>query len=95
MSPPEDRPGGADISHRRTLVRSLPLMILATLAILATALVEGADIDEDTVIEGPTVWSESEYVITANITVADGGSLTINGSTLTFGSVRPRAWSTS
>ncbi len=86
MSPPEDRPGGADISHRRTLVRSLPLMILATLAILATALVEGADIDEDTVIEGPTVWSESEYVITANITVADGGSLTINGSTLTFGS---------
>jgi hypothetical protein len=60
------------------------LLILATLALFATAFAAGAIIADDTVIDGPTEWNEDEYVISANITIAAGGSLLINGSDLVF-----------
>ena len=84
MSQPEDRPGDPAGKGSGTSVRLLPLLTLAILALAATALAAGAVIDMDTVIDTPTEWSDAEYTITANITVAAGGSLTINGSDLIF-----------
>ena len=84
MTQPEDRPG--DIVSRRpgTLVLMIPLLILATLALLTTVMATAAVIDSDTVIDSTVEWSDEEYTITANVTVATGGALTINGSDLVF-----------
>jgi len=84
MTQPEDRPGDPVSRGSRASVLPLLLLILAALVLTATAVASGAVIDIDTVIDTPTEWSDAEYTITANVTVAAGGSLTIDGSDLVF-----------
>ena len=84
MTQPEDRPGDTVSRRPRTLVLLIPLLILATLALLATVMATAAVIDSDTVIDTTVEWSDEEYTITANVTIATGGALTINGSDLVF-----------
>ncbi|UCC93278.1 MAG: right-handed parallel beta-helix repeat-containing protein [Thermoplasmata archaeon] len=84
MTQPEDRPGDAASRRHGALVRSLPLLLLAALALTATVMAAGAVIDSDTVIDTPTEWNDEEVTISANVTIAAGGSLLINGSDLVF-----------
>lgn len=84
MTPPEDRPGDAHSGRHRTSVRLLPLLLLATLALLASAIAAGAVIDEDTLIDSAVEWTDAEVTVSANVTVDNGGSLTVNGSSLVF-----------
>jgi hypothetical protein len=41
-------------------------------------------IDADTVISSPTSWANGTYEVRANVTVADGGALTVRNATVAF-----------
>lgn len=84
MRHPGDRPGDQAGSRAGTVRGLLPLLVLASLAVLTASLAAGAVIDEDTLISGTVEWSDAEYAISANVTVRSGGSLLVNGSDLVF-----------
>ncbi len=48
--------------------------------------VAGVVIDQDTTIDGMVDWTDEDYTISANVTVADGGFLNVSDITLTFDS---------
>jgi hypothetical protein len=59
------------------------LAALAASAMAASTTIIGAD----TVISSPTLWANGTYEVRANVTVADGGTLTVLNATVAFRTV--------
>lgn len=62
----------------------LPLLLLVAIALAGAVGVAGEVIDEDLIIDTPVDWTDTQYTISANITVVSGGVLNITDATLTF-----------
>jgi hypothetical protein len=84
MTQSEDRPRSPAVGAPRNLSRFLPILFLVTLAVAAASMAAAVDIDQVTVIDSAIEWDDPSYIISANVTVADGGRLFVNGSTLSF-----------
>ncbi len=65
---------------------TLALFILLAILALGVCQVAAVDIDEDLTITGKTQWSEGEWVVSANVTVASGAVLDVVNATITFAS---------
>ncbi len=79
---------GRKVTSKRWWSSILPVVLLlasACILLTASAVASGeTTIDDDLTLSAPTLWANDTYLISASITVAEGGWLTVANSTLRF-----------
>jgi hypothetical protein len=73
----------ADVEPTRGRV-ALPLLALLAIVFAGALLAGAVDIDSELVVDDVTSWVDEEYIISSNVTVAQGGVLNVTNATLTF-----------
>ena len=77
-------PSGTRTSGPSGVRTILPLLLLATLALACALGVAGAVVDQDLRVDTHVDWTDAAYTVSANVTVASGGTLNVTGAVLTF-----------
>ena len=84
MPPQAGSPADGAAPRRTALALALALAAVAIAALAASAMAADTVIDTDTTISGPALWANGTFEVRANVTVADGGALTVRNATVAF-----------